>query len=399
MNKTFLTLLDGYLTDALSDEEQLLFLEMIEQPANRLLLEEAIDKLAADKSFVGVEQERLRLASLERLQARMQEEGRELVRTSKLRFLSRPITRWAAAIVLIFIATGIYMWLGTTRLKKGEYASLDTKHKNEISPVVGSTTLTLADGSTIQLDSLDNGTVTQQHGVQLFLNNGQLSYQAAGNNLGAVTYNTITTSRGKKFVLMLPDGSKVWLNAASTLRFPTVFPKDARHVELIGEAYFEIAKNAAAPFKVKIQEALSVEVLGTHFNIMAYQDERNVTTTLLEGAVRVSQQEAQVTLKPGQQSLAFLNKEKAMEVREVDVTEAVAWKEDRFEFYGNIKDIMRQLQRWYDISEVEYKGNITNSALVATISRSKNLSEVLDMLQRTGSIHFVIEGNKVIVMP
>jgi ferric-dicitrate binding protein FerR (iron transport regulator) len=195
---------------------------------------------------------------------------------------------------------------------------------------------------------------------------------------------------------MLSDGSKVWLNAASSLRFPASFAGKERKVELLGEAYFEVAKNAAMPFKVKVN-GMEVEVLGTHFNINSYENESTVRTTLLEGSVKINNNNSSSLLKPGQQ--AQVNKAGEIKIiNNVDVEEAIAWKEGKFQFdRADIHDIMRQLARWYDV-DVEYKGSVS-SHFGGTISRDVNLSQVLNMLHLTGEVKFQIEDRKVIVMP
>ncbi|MBV7533812.1 FecR family protein [Chitinophaga sp. sic0106] len=384
MNKTFEQLLDGYLTDTLSAQELSTFHEMLENPANATLLAAAIDLAAREKSFVGNEdQESGRRQSLERLRTRIH----ETAAAPKIRAL-RSGRRWtAAATIAVLITAGLYLWQKNSRTAVEEPA---THH--DIAAVKGSATLTLANGTTISLDSLHNGSTVNSHGLRLSMQNGAVSYNPDGNTKTDITYHTISTSRGRQFVLTLPDGSSVTLNASSQIRFPATFAKDKREVEVSGEAYFDIAQNAAAPFMVNAGD-VKVQVLGTSFNLKAYTDEPNIATTLVSGAVKVSSPQKSVVLEPGQQSVAGSD----LTVRNVDISETIAWKEGRFEFYGNIKDIMIQLQRWYDISSVEYQGDIAKYEVAATISRTKKLSEVLALLEKTGNIHFIIQGNKVIV--
>lgn len=386
MNKTFEQLLDGYLTDALSEQERSAFYEMLESPANAALLEAAIDRAAREKSFAGNEdQEFLRQQSLARLLARIH----ETPASPKIQKL-HPGIRWtAAAAIAVLLTAGLYFWQQHTKPAAREIAD-----KQDIAAVKGSATLTLANGATISLDSLQNGGTVTTHGLQLSMQNGALSYNPDRDTKTEVTYNTISTSRGRQFILSLPDGTTVTLNASSEIRFPVVFPKDKREVQVSGEAYFDIAKNADAPFIVTAGD-VKVQVLGTAFNLKAYSDEPNIATTLISGAVRVTSPQKTIILEPGQQSITTADDD--LQVRHVDIGEAVAWKEGRFEFYGNIKDIMTQLQRWYDISTVEYQGDIARYEVAATISRTKKLSEVLELLEKTGNIHFIIQGNKVIV--
>ncbi|SHM03796.1 FecR family protein [Chitinophaga jiangningensis] len=384
MNKTFEQLLDGYLTDTLSAQELSTFYDMLENPDHAALLAAAIDQAAREKSFVGnVDQELGRRQSLERLQARIH----ATPSSPNIHTLS-PGRRWmAAATIAVLIAAGIYLWQNHARPANKALAT-----RQDIAAVKGSATLTLSNGTTISLDSLHNGATVNSHGLQLSMQNGTFSYNPDSDTKTDITYHTISTSRGRQFILTLPDGSTVTLNASSQIRFPAAFPKNKREVEISGEAYFDIAKNADAPFIVSAGD-VKVQVLGTSFNVKAYTDEANIATTLVSGAVRVSSPQKSIVLEPGQQSIAGSD----LAVRNVDISETIAWKEGRFEFYGNIKDIMTQLQRWYDISTVEYQGDIAKYEVAATISRSKKLSEVLELLEKTGNIHFIIEGNKVIV--
>ena len=207
-------------------------------------------------------------------------------------------------------------------------------------------------------------------------------------------YNTLATPRGGQYQLTLPDGSKVWLNAASSLRYPVAFLGAERRVEVTGEAYFEVTKNASQPFKVSLRDNQEVDVLGTSFDINAYADEPEIRTTLLTGAVKTEG----VTLKPGQQAAWTLNR--PVRVRsDADVEEAIAWKNGKFIFSGgDIQSVMRQLERWYDV-EVDYKGDFKGVELVGVISRFKNISEILNMLEQTHTVTFQVEGRRVTVLP
>jgi ferric-dicitrate binding protein FerR (iron transport regulator) len=208
--------------------------------------------------------------------------------------------------------------------------------------------------------------------------------------------NTIQTPRGGQYQVILPDGTKVWLNAASSLTYPTAFTGGDRAVQLRGEAYFEVAGNKEKPFKVMVGN-MQVNVLGTHFNVMAYEDENAIQTTLLEGAVQVTNGGVSHLLKPGQEGRLDRSSD-AFRLLDVDADEAVAWKNGVFQFGGiSIETVMRQIVRWYDV-DVEYQGR-TNEHFRGTISRSANASEVFKMLELTGAVHFTIDGKKVIVKP
>lgn len=298
----------------------------------------------------------------------------------------------AAAVILLVTAAGLW-WLTSSRSAKqpGSAKELAAFNKvNDVAPGTSKAMLTLADGSTVTLDSAGNQ-VIQQGKTLVQQNNGQLMYEGKGEAIG---YNTLNVPRGAQFNIVLPDGSHVWLNAASSLRFPTAFTGKQRVVELQGQGYFEVAKDTARPFIVKVNTT-EVQVLGTRFDIMAYADEKSLNTTLLEGAVRMKQGAFQQQLSPGQQAVLDYASGR-MSVRAVDVDEVVAWKTGFFEFdNASITVIMRQLSRWYDI-EVSYLDNSTSRLFGGRISRNLPLSEILHMLEANGA-KFNLEGRRLTV--
>lgn len=304
----------------------------------------------------------------------------------------------AAAVIIGMLSLGSYFFLNTTH---GEHSMAQTGNltvgKNDVVPGKNKAVLTLADGSSILLDSSQNGILATQGNTKVSKLNGSLSYHNISKSKTPETlYNTISTPNGGDYQLILADGSKVWLNAASSLRFPANFVGSERKVELTGEAYFEVAKNAAMPFKVKLS-GMEVEVLGTHFNINSYADESAIRTTLLEGSIKINRPNASSLLKPGQQALMDKNG-KVSVINDADLDEAVAWKDGKFQFdRADIQNVMRQLARWYNI-DVEYKGTV-ESHFGGTISRDVNLSKVLGMLHLTGEVKFQVQDKKVIVMP
>jgi ferric-dicitrate binding protein FerR (iron transport regulator) len=304
------------------------------------------------------------------------------------------LQRWAAAVLLLLLAGGAwFLW----KMKTGpQPLAAATALKKDVSPGTNKAMLTLGDGSTIELDSTLKGRLPQQGSVQLQLRPGLLKYGKNGQPAGSnVAYNVLRTPKGGQYRLELPDGSKVWLNAASSLRFPTVFAGPERRVELSGEAYFEIARNARQPFFVDVNKA-SVAVLGTSFNIMAYANEAAIKTTLLEGAVKVSRESASSILKPGEQSLLDANG-KMQVIEKADIDLAVAWKNGLTSFKSaDIKTIMRQVERWYDI-EVVYSGPVPERSFTGDIPRDANLSELLRLLE-ISRIHFRMDQRKLIVM-
>lgn len=221
----------------------------------------------------------------------------------------------------------------------------------------------------------------------------------SNNNTTATTtpeFNTITTPRGGQYQVVLEDGTRVWLNAASSIRFPQAFIGVTREVELTGEAYFEVAKNKAKPFIVQAN-GTKVQVFGTHFNINAYGDNSNVTTTLLEGSVRMSSGSSAVMLAPGQQGDAVNGA--TIKVSPADIQQTMAWKNGLFIFHDlNITEVMKQVGRWYDV-DVEYRDDeVKKNEFGGTISKYKNITELLDVMVLTRSIHYKIEGRRVIIM-
>jgi ferric-dicitrate binding protein FerR (iron transport regulator) len=307
----------------------------------------------------------------------------------------------AAAIIICIISTGAYFLFKSVSLRQianADKLSKANNKNNDIHPGKNTATLTLSDGTTVILDETQNGTVSTQGNTKILkLDNGILSYNASNKGkVVEVLYNTISTPKGGQYQLLLSDGSKVWLNAASSLKFPAAFTGKERKVELLGEAYFEVAKNENMPFKVKA-DGMEVEVLGTHFNINSYDDESIVRTTLLEGSVKINGVKSKSFLKPGQQ--AKLDRDGDIRViNDADIDEAVAWKEGRFQFNrADIHEVMRQIARWYNVN-IEYRG-IVSSHFGGTISRDVNLSQVLKMLQLTGEVKFYVEDRKVVVIP
>jgi transmembrane sensor len=257
--------------------------------------------------------------------------------------------------------------------------------------------LTLSDGRQVLLDSANNGELTQQGNVRLVKEgNGILSYAIAGKGIKEVAYNKLITPRAGQYQLLLPDGSHVWLNNASSIRYPVAFLGKDRAVELIGEAYFEIAKDATRPFIVKLKDE-SVEVLGTGFNIKAYADEPLIQTTLLEGSVRVTRGDATVLLQPNEQAQA--NEGIGLKViKGVPAEDIVSWKNGFFYFgRASLKEVMQQLGRWYDV-DVRYEGTIPANEFGGKIDRNLPLNDLLQYLDKN-QVHFRLEGRTIVVLP
>lgn len=269
---------------------------------------------------------------------------------------------------------------------------------NDIKPGTAGAILTLADGRVIVLDTAVNGTLASAHDMQINKDNAALSFSGENASEMATAYNLLATPRARQQQLILSDGTHVWLNAESSIRFPGVFAGAKREVEITGEAYFEVAKDRARPFTVKINNA-RVEVLGTHFNIMAYKNEKVLKTTLVEGSVQFINGSNSLTLKPGQQSQLMEN-ENVRLVKHVDMEQILAWKNGRQVFVGaDIELLMRQIERWYNI-DVEFVGKIPQRSFTGDIPREANLSEVLRLFE-INNIHFKLDAlnRRLILMP
>lgn len=325
--------------------------------------------------------------------------------------------RWLAlsfGLLLLGSAGVVIRMQFTSRRSAAHVAARPQRFKNDVQPGGNKAILTLADGSSIVLDSAGNGTLSMQGNTRVLkLANGKLAYQAAHGADAGPVYNTISTPRGGQYQIELPDGSKVWLDAGSSLRFPTTFAGKERVVQLSGEAFFEVSGDARRPFQVSVysqepgksEELQKVKVLGTQFNVMAYADEQLVKTTLIEGGIRVDDNAAvgpssqsSYELRPGEQALLHRDHASSTHiVADADIDAAVAWKNGYFNFNkADIQTIMRQLSRWYDI-DVSFRGNKgSDRVFFGGIQRNLPLSSVFNILGRSGVL-FSIDGKKVVV--
>ncbi|MFT3747837.1 MAG: FecR domain-containing protein [Agriterribacter sp.] len=310
------------------------------------------------------------------------------------------LLRAAVMVSLVSVSCLLYYFIANSSSEKKTIQKVaEIKAVKDVSPGGTKAMLTLGDGSTIVLDSSSNGQLGIQGNTKVIkLDDGQLKYQKgkSGDNNKIIVYNTITTPRGGQYQVVLADGSMVWLNASSALKFPTEFRDSLREVEITGEAYFEVAHNALKPFRVKVRN-MYVNVLGTNFNVMAYDDEASINTTLLKGSLKVSSGENSKLIKPGQQ--AKLNNTGNFQlITDADVEEAVAWKNGKFSFNSaDIKTIMRQVERWYDVDVVfEREGDLH---FTGELSRFVNVSQLLRKLELTNEVHFRIEKGRITVLP
>jgi ferric-dicitrate binding protein FerR (iron transport regulator) len=282
-----------------------------------------------------------------------------------------------------------------------------------IHPGTEKATLTLADGMQIILDSAADGQIAQQGNTIINSNNGKLEYKTGDHKETAILYNALTTAKGETYQIILSDGSKVWLNAESSIRYPVGFTGKERRVTVTGEVYFEVEKDKNHPFYVSISDIRSnaekavIEVIGTHFNINSYNDEDVMKTTLLEGSVKVWVNENQVRINRGQQAVissvpaSGINstKEVIKIDKNVDTSQVVAWKDGDFDFNNcDLKTVMRQVARWYNL-QVVYPTAISSEKFIGKIHRNTRIAGVLAILDSTSSLHFKIEGRKIIVKP
>ncbi|QEC43818.1 FecR family protein [Pseudobacter ginsenosidimutans] len=350
--------------DNLNNDQSLLEQLWLNQPANWAMVEAAIT---------------------ENLQSRIaaaQPSGRVI-----------PLKRywWVAASVLLFLSMGIYWWFHEGENQRDAIVSTTPAI---IESGKNGAVLTLADGKQVVLDSLGNGLVAQQQGAQAILKNGQLIYAADQKITGAiVAYNTMSTPKGRQFQLILPDGTRAWLNAGSSIRYPTQFSGSDRVVDVTGEVYFEVAKDASKPFFASINNFTRVAVLGTSFNVNAYSNEPVTSMTLVDGKISVMVNDGNVVLMPGKQAQVF---DGNVKIVSVDTSQVLAWKSGLFNLNNqSFVAIMRQIERWYDI-EVVYENGVPNVPMVGEISRDVSLQGLLKNLERMG-MKYRLEGRKLIV--
>lgn len=395
-SQRFSELLPGYLDELLTSQELEEFLMLLNDQSVQALLNNTIQWDLQNRSFAGASTPEQALESYASLLLRLEHQQKNVAKQHlhKIHFLRTAWFRYAVAILIIITAgSGAYLW--NSRLSSPETVQNFNRipAQNDIEPGKNKAILTLADGSTIIPENAGNGILATQGNVRLVkTTDGQIEYKGTGN---VEIYNTLTVPRGGKVkMLILSDGTRVWLNSESSLHYPTAFVEKDRRVEITGEAYFEVAKIEGKKFFVT-GDGITTEVLGTHFNVNTYADEPFVKITLLEGKVKVSNKSASGILKPGQQAL--IDSEIKV-VDRVDAEEVMAWKNGKFQFTdASIETIMKQVTRWYD-AEVVYEGKISGN-FVADISRNVPVSKLLNLLELTNRVHFSIADKKIIVKP
>jgi ferric-dicitrate binding protein FerR (iron transport regulator) len=313
--------------------------------------------------------------------------------------LFRDVATSAAAVLVL--AAAIFFWLNRKRSKDTVVKEdVKTVAKQDVAPGKAGASLLLASGSKIALDSATAGQLAEQGATIVLNENTTLKYQGKATGQQEVLFNTLSTANAQTYAMILADGSKVWLNTGSSIRYPVAFTGNERKVEITGEVYFEVAHNAAKPFIVHVADhrgtGMDVQVLGTHFNINAYNDESAVKTTLLQGSVKIKLNNYQTLLKPGQQSQVGSGTPQVISVANPE--KAIGWKNGKFSFDDTgIDEVMRQLAKWYNV-DVVYEGARPSQAIFGDLERDLPLSQVTSMLHSLTGIHFRIEGRKLIVI-
>jgi transmembrane sensor len=292
---------------------------------------------------------------------------------------------WMAASVILLLTVGTWLWISRNPVSTSKEVSAIP----DVPPGHTGAILTLADGRQIVLDSIGNGIIASQEGSSVQLNNGKVIYAPSDIVQGETVYNTMSTPRGRQFQIQLPDGTRAWLNAESSIRFPTNFTGGFRDITITGEVYLEVAKKAAMPFRVNIGKAARIEVLGTSFNVNAYENEATINTTLLNGSVRIVQTGVKdgTMLKPGEQGQianAPANAATINVLTDVDTDKVMAWKNGAFNFEGlGLREVLRQLERWYDI-RVVYKAGTSDLKYRGGMDRNVKFSDILEVFREMG---------------
>lgn len=380
-------LFSRYLHKTYSAAEKQEFLQLLDEPANAAALE-ALNAAVETLPQTGmVMDEAATDAVRQALLAVTAQKKTTLKAVPPLRFMRMPAWRYAAAI-LVLAGIGLTWWYMQRPVHTGPRAQAE-RFKNEVAPGHTGAVLTLSNGRQIVLDSAGNGLLTKDGQVNLVKKEGEIVYEGAS---GEALYNHIATANGRQWQLTLGDGSRVWLNAASSIHYPVAFSGAVREVEITGEAYFEVAKDAAHPFRVKLG-AQTVEVLGTNFNINAYSNEGVIKTTLLEGKIKMGNR----IITPGQQLQVNAAGQTKL-VPNADTEQAVAWKNGLFQFdNADLPSVMRQLTRWYNV-DVRYPAQMPQRSFGGAIQRSLPLTKVLAILE-DNDVTFTVQGDTITVLP
>lgn len=383
MSTNLSSLYEKCLAGTATAAEKAELLAMLNDPAHEETVKGSIARLLeAEKELQSIAPETLAAMVQSIVHA-----DEEVVTAPRVHFMRR---WWAAASIIVLLSAGAYFWFSEIR-----HSTPDIIQAADVQPGHEGAILALADGSHVSLDTFQQGVVALQGGAVAKVANGTLLYEGNGEQ---IVYNTMITPKGRQFQLVLPDGTKVWLNAASSIRYPTAFTGKQRLVEITGEAYLEVTKNAKMPFRVSLHNKAAIEVLGTNFNVNAYSNEASINTTLLEGAVRVtSGTHPAVILKPGQQA-RVTNTSSIKVIADIDVAKVTAWKDGYFNFTGlTFEEVVRQLERWYDI-EVVFEKGVPQKRFGGKMTKDVPLSAVMKYLEGIG-IHYQLKGKKLIILP
>lgn len=375
-NPEFEELAKKYLDGTITSEEQVRFESWYTNFNDEYL------QLDSDR-YESVEQ--LRMAMYQRI-----EDGMVIKKKRKALFFKIA----AAALVLITLSLSLNFYLSD---KPSPFNPVTFANADHIGPGGNSAFLSLNNGTTIDLNKLVDGEKIEIEGA-LFQKNkdGELELVVVNSQVplsSSVIYSTISTPKGGNYKVILPDGTRVWLNASSSLKFPVAFAQNERKVELVGEAYFDVTSNKESPFKV-ISKSQEVKVFGTEFNVSAYPEEMNMKTTLIEGSVRITAANHSLFIEPGEQSI--LNEKGVLQVVNIDVLNVKAWKDGYFAFDKlSIEEVMNQISRWYDV-KVAFEGKNAQKQLIGQISKEENLSTVLQMLQYNG-VNLSFESGTIVI--
>lgn len=376
----FETLFREYMNQSCSEQDKEKLFAMMADMENDGKLYEVIDRVMAEPGEeIAIEEGRADeiLSVLQQAIPRRHKRGRMI-----------SIARWAAAAAM---GLGVlYLLYPSSKPLKDQQ---QTTTAQDVQPASQGAVLTLGDGRQVTLDSLQKGVIANQGGTNVSLAHGTIAYD--DHRAAEVNYNTLSTPKGRLFHLVLPDGSDVWLNAASAVTYPTSFSGKERVVTLKGEAYFEIRQDAKMPFKVKLADNTEVRVLGTSFNINAYENEHAIATTLINGSVQINAGNNSSLLKPGYQA-NITHATPGIRVSRADTSQVLAWKNGIFNFEdADVQAVMKQLERWYDI-DVQYENGIPGIIFGGKMDRNLTLSSIIRMLE-ISDVHCRLEGKKLII--
>lgn len=386
-------LLDLYTKKELSSKEQIELNLAIAEPSNEDVIKRWIDERWEREELPGILSKTQSLELYKAVKEEITKNRRNIIRSFVLRTS-------VAASILIIISIGVYSWFYSNNKKENSIISVKEQAIDIKAPNVTIASIVLANGSVIPIDSLKKGNIRTSEGLEIIKSNdGRLQYLGIAET---ITYNTLVNPSGSDVVsISLSDGTKVWLNASSKITYPTSFASDERRVELVGEAYFDVAKNEKKPFIVVVSDKLDIKVTGTEFNVKAYSDESSVKTTLVTGSVEIVEKKSQnlshsIILKPGQQG--YTNENGDLVIKNVDINESIAWIKGIFYFLDtDLESIMKCLARWYNVEVIFKNQELKALKFGAVISKRENISVITNLLKMTGTVDFEIAEDKVFV--